>query len=125
MSPETIVAALPFTHMHENVPMFPASESFRPESSGDVSSSAGEYTQRHREAWPLLLRSPDAETLRPGDAESWQRLWGRFGAELFHCFANGDEHIRADMILLARQSGGWRGEIIADRLEKWLRQQAV
>lgn len=81
----------------------------------------GEYTQRHRDAWPLLLRTQDAEALRTTDLESWLRLWGRLGVELYECFRLGDAHIRADMIHLARELGGWRGRLIADSLERWRR----
>lgn len=81
-----------------------------------------EYTQRHREAWSLLLAGSDAETLVPSELSSWLRLWGRFGGELFRAFRDGDAHIRADMIARARASGSWRGEVVASRLEQWRQQ---
>ncbi len=80
-----------------------------------------EYTQRHRDAWPLLLRSADAEQLRATDMTSWLRLWGRLGAELFQCFRMGDAHIRTDMVNLARDLGGWRGRMVAASLDRWRR----
>src|SRR5437868_1870598 len=73
-----------------------------------------EYTRRHREAWPLLVRGPESEMLVPTELSSWLRLWGRLGAELFRCFRDGDGHIRSDMIALARKTGEWRGEVVAD-----------
>jgi len=83
-----------------------------------------EYTQRHRELWPQLVSGRDAETLVPDQLPSWLVLWGRLGAELYQCFHLGDDHIRADMIGLARDQGGWRGTLIADRLERWQRRKA-
>lgn len=83
-----------------------------------------EYTLRHREVWPILVRGPEAETLDPNELHSWNALWGRLGVELFQCFRMGDQHIRTDMIGLARSLGGWRGEIVADRLDQWRRRLA-
>src|SRR5207302_10306432 len=61
-----------------------------------------EYTRRHREAWRVLVRGPEAESLVPPELSSWLRLWGRLGAELFRCFRDGDAFTRGDMITLAR-----------------------
>lgn len=83
-----------------------------------------EYTQRHRELWSILVRGRDAETLDPAQLPSWLKLWGRLGGELFECFHHGDDHVRLDMISLARGVGGWRGPFIADRLERWQRKRA-
>jgi len=82
-------------------------------------SARGEYTQRHRCLWPLLLRGLQSETLNPVDRRSWMRLWGREGEDLYRCFVDGDPFIRADMIALARHHGGWRGKIVADELAIW------
>ena len=75
-----------------------------------------EYTWLHREAWPLLVREAGSQELTPGSLDSWMRLWGRLGAELYDRFWSGDEFVRTDMIALARTAGGWRGKIIAARL---------
>src|SRR5438477_12070862 len=83
----------------------------------DDSLQRGEYTRRHREAWPVMIQGPDAESLVPAELSSWLRLWGRLGAELFRCFREGDGFIRSDMIALARTTGGWRGELIAARAD--------
>ena len=83
------------------------------------SSGPSEYTRRHREAWLLLVRSPGAETLKVPALTSWQDLWGQLGVELYRCFQAGDAHVHANMILLARQLGGWRGRVVANRLERW------
>lgn len=82
-------------------------------------SARGEYTQRHRCLWPLLLRGLQSETLNPADRQSWMRLWGCEGEDLYRCFIDGDPFIRADMIELARHHGGWRGKIVADELDLW------
>lgn len=87
----------------------------------DETVERSEYTRRHREAWPVMVRGPEAESLVPAELTSWLRLWGRLGAELFQCFRDGDAHIRTDMIALSR-AAGWRGEVIADRLDVWRRQ---
>ncbi|MEE8169557.1 MAG: hypothetical protein V3T70_03335 [Phycisphaerae bacterium] len=88
----------------------------------DVEFSSGtEYTKRHRQSWPVLVQAPDAATLNPEDSGSWQQLWGQLGAEMYECFRDGDEHIRGDMITLARAQGGWQGRVVADRLEGWRR----
>lgn len=82
-------------------------------------STRGEYTQRHRCLWPLLVRGLQSETLNPADRRSWMRLWGCEGEDFYRCFIDGDPFIRADMIALARQHGGWRGKIVADELNLW------
>lgn len=84
-----------------------------------------EYTCRHRTAWPLLIRETPSETLLPRKLKSWVRLWGRLGAELFDRFWSGDRFVRSDMILLARQTGGERGVVVARKLEKWRITEAV
>ncbi|MCK6485883.1 MAG: hypothetical protein L6R00_17285 [Phycisphaerae bacterium] len=76
-----------------------------------------EYTRLHREVWPLLVRETGRDSLLAESRESWMRLWGRFGAELFECFWSGDPFIRRDMIARARERGGSRGEIVAQVLE--------
>ena len=88
-------------------------------------SGPSEYTRRHREAWPLLVRSPGVETFDASALASWRDLWGRLGEELYRCFQDGDAHIHANMILLARQLGGRRGRLVANRLEAWLRDLVV
>ena len=40
-------------------------------------SGPNEYTRRHREAWPLLVRSPGVETFEASELTSWRDLWGR------------------------------------------------
>lgn len=82
-------------------------------------STLGEYTQRHRVIWPLLLRGAFSETLNPADRRSWAMLWGRDGENLYRCFFEGDPFVRADMIALARRQGGWRGKLVAEELEVW------
>lgn len=64
---------------------------------------AHDYTCWHRHAWTLLLGETGSETLKASDLKSWMRLWGRLGAELYRCFRDGDQHVRNDMIRLARQ----------------------
>lgn len=78
-----------------------------------------EHTRYLRGAWRLLVRSQGSETLEVSTLTSWERLWGRFGVSLYRCFESGDAHIQAEMILLARRFGGWRGQLVADRLERW------
>jgi len=85
----------------------------------DYESAMYEYTNRHREVWPALLRSPEADSLVASEAASWLRLWGGLGQELYQCFRMGDDHIRQDMITRARHQGGWRGAIIANKLDRW------
>ncbi len=75
-----------------------------------------EYTRFHRQAWTVVINEAGSETLTPENLKSWMRLWGRLGAELFDRFWSGDEFVRTDMIARARSQGGWRGEILAERL---------
>lgn len=81
-------------------------------------SRQNEYTRILRHVWPLLLRGVDVQELNPRSLKSWVCLWGCLGAALFNCFWRGDQFVRADMIVRARQQGGLRGKMVAHQLEQ-------
>lgn len=87
--------------------------------SDQVERPMSEYTSFHREAWPLMVRNDADRRLTGDDPNWWLALGGPIGRELYDCFQYGDDHIRDDMIVRARQIGGIHGSIIAGRLERW------
>lgn len=74
------------------------------------------YLAFHWMIWPRLVVTPGARDLDVEREASWEGLWGGIGAELFACFLSGDNNIRYDMILRAKQAGAVEG---AAKLSRW------
>lgn len=83
-------------------------------------SGQDEYTRFLRQAWPLLLCGAAFQEFNPRNLESWVRLWGLLGAALFNCFWRGDQFVRTDMIVRAREQGGLHGNMVARQLERFI-----